>query len=30
VEFVEQLQEKVDEKLEEGDQPDTETIDAPF
>ncbi len=28
--FVEQLQEKVDEKLEPGDQPDMETIDAPF
>jgi hypothetical protein len=29
-EFVEHLQEKVDEKLEEGEQPDMETIDAPF
>ena len=28
--FVEHLQEKVDEKLEEDNQPDTETIDAPF
>ena len=28
--FVEHLQEKVDEKLEEDDQPDMETIDAPF
>jgi hypothetical protein len=29
-EFVEHLQEKVDEKLDEADQPDMETIDAPF
>jgi len=29
-EFVEHLQEKVDEKLEEDEQPDMETIDAPF
>ena len=29
-EFIEHLQEKVDEKLEEGDQQDMETIDAPF
>jgi hypothetical protein len=29
-EFVEHLQEKVDEKLDEDDQPDMETIDAPF
>jgi len=28
--FVEHLQEKVDEKLEEDEQPDMETIDAPF
>jgi len=28
--FVEQLQEKVDEKLEQDDQQDTEVIDAPF
>ncbi len=29
-EFIEQLQEKVDEKLDEDEQPDMETIDAPF
>jgi hypothetical protein len=29
-EFIEHLQEKVDEKLEEDDQTDMETIDAPF
>jgi len=29
-EFVEHLQEKVDEKLEEDERPDMETIDAPF
>lgn len=30
VQFVEHLQEKVDEKLEQDEQPDMETIDAPF